>query len=233
VSDPPPSSLPRRIARRYDTCYLRGYARGKLGTDPAYEAVRQRLIPDTSPVLDIGCGIGLCSLYLHGCGYEGPVHGIDPDPSKIEPARRATRDCPGLTFDIGEADVLPHEHRGHIVMLDVLHYLDRDKQQAVLHQLAERIPPGGWCILRATPVDRSWRFHMTRLEEWFARTIGWMRRSAVTFPRKEAVVEPFHKAGFSSEVRPLWGKTPFNSYLFAFQRKPLSIASGEEQAEKK
>jgi len=169
------------------------------------------------PLLDIGCGIGLCSLYLHMHCYSEPIHGIDADHAKIEAAKQATHDLPGLTFAVGEADVLP-EMTGHIIMLDVLHYLPRDQQAELLQQLAQRVAPGGWCILRATPRDASWRYRLTRWEEHFARTIRWMRRPALSFPTKAVVMEPFEEAGFTCEVRPLWGRTPFNSYLFAFHR---------------
>lgn len=206
-----------RIARQYPTHYLRGYARGKLRSDPVYEAVRTRLDGTTLPVLDIGCGIGLCSLYLREHGYAAPIVGIDPDASKIEAANHVVGAYDGLSFEVRDgADPVPVE--GHVVVLDVLHYFEPAARQALLERLALQIPAGGWCIIRATPADDSWRFRCTQLEERFAHAVRWMRRPALVFPTREAVVDPFEAAGFVSEVCPLWGRTPFNSYLFAFHR---------------
>ncbi|MFW6060259.1 MAG: class I SAM-dependent methyltransferase [Phycisphaeraceae bacterium] len=214
---PTDRQLVTRIARRYPTYYLRGYARGKLRSDPVYEAVRVRLDGSELPVLDIGCGIGLCALYLREHGFTAPITGIDPDASKITAAQRVAGDDAGLAFEARDgAETLPVN--GHVLILDVLHYFQPDVRRQVLERLASQIPAGGWCIIRATPADGSWRFRCTQWEERFAHAIRWMRRPVVAFPRREEVVAPFEAAGFACEVRPLWGRTPFNSYLFAFRR---------------
>lgn len=206
-----------RIAHRYPRFYMRSYARRKLQTDPVYEAVRQRLQGCSLPVLDIGCGIGLCELYLREHGYTGPMFGIDPDAGKIELACRAAATYHDVMFESRDgAEAM--DITGHVVMLDVLHYFTVEVQAEVLTRIAARIPAGGWCVIRATPIDSGWRFRCTQWEERFAHAIRWMRRPAMAFPTREAVVAPFERAGFTSEVRPLWGHTPFNSYLFAFQR---------------
>jgi hypothetical protein len=41
-----------------------------------------------------------------------------------------------------------------------------------------------------------------------------MKSGAVHYPTIEEVVAPFRARGFTWEVRPLWGRTPFNSHLF-------------------
>ena len=218
--------LIKRIARQYPTHYLRGYARGKLRSDPVYEAVRARLHGSTLPVLDIGCGIGLCALYLREHGFGGEITGIDPDASKIAAARRVAGNYEGLSFEARDG-AGPMALSGHVLMLDVLHYFAPDAQRALLERLADQVPAGGWCILRATPADRTWRYRATQLEERFAHAVRWMRRPAVAFPSRESVVQPFERAGFVSEVRPLWGRTPFNSYLFAFHRP--TAGGGEDE----
>lgn len=221
-----PDKLPlsMRIARRFSSQTLRHYSACKLASDPVYRAVAQRLHPINLPLLDIGCGIGLCPFYLRECGYTGPIWGVDFDGRKIAAAQEhAARHYEGITFDVGSAedpDIFAplRERVGHVVMLDVLHYFKIETQQVVLRRIAEAVAPGGWAILRATPRDTSWRFRCTAAEEWLIQRIGWMKRAPVRFPTVEQITAPFEQAGFSAEVRPLWGKTPFNSHLFAFQR---------------
>lgn len=217
--------LPLRIARRFSSYTLMNYAMCKLASDPVYRAVQQRLHPADLPLLDIGCGIGLCAFYLRECGYTGPISGVDVDSPKIAAARKhASKHYRQVAFDIGSGDdpsiFTPFRERaGHVVMLDVLHYFNVEAQRFVLSRMAEAVAPGGWAILRATPRDGSWRFRCTAAEEWLIQRIGWMKAPPMHFPTIEQVVAPFEEAGFAAEVRPLWGRTPFNSYLFAFQRK--------------
>jgi len=220
--------LIKRIARQYRTPYLRGYARGKLRSDPVYEAVRVRLHGSDLPVLDIGCGIGLCALYLREHGFSGKIKGVDPDASKIAAARRVAANYEGLSFESRDgAEPVPVD--GHVVVLDVLHYFEPEAQRALLERLASQVPAGGWCILRATPDDGTWRYRATQWEERFAHAVRWMRRPAVAFPEREAVVGPFERAGFVCDVCPLWGRTPFNSYLFAFHRPAAQESAGSNR----
>jgi hypothetical protein len=41
-----------------------------------------------------------------------------------------------------------------------------------------------------------------------------MKRTERHYPSIDEVTAPFRARGLSVEVRPLWGRTPFNSYLF-------------------
>jgi len=123
----------------------------------------------------------------------------------------------GATFHAGDAlDFSPHS--GDIVMLDVLHYFDDDQQQRLLEKIASSLAPGGVALIRVTLNDKSWRFTATKLEEWFVHASGWIPTSGWNFPTRDEVGRPFLAAGFSQDARPMWGITPFNSYLFTFRR---------------
>jgi 2-polyprenyl-3-methyl-5-hydroxy-6-metoxy-1,4-benzoquinol methylase len=212
--------LQEKIAGYFaESRWLQGYVRGKLRTDPAYPAVWERLREQPQAALDIGCGLGLLSFYLREQGYQEPMLGVDCDAKKIAKAAAiAATHYQGLSFAATDArDVAPDYSA--IIMLDVLHYLKEESQQALLHAVAERVPPGGIVIIRNAPNDGSWRYRLTYLEELFVRAIGWIGGGGViNFPTIEAIAEPFRQRGFAEEIRPLWGRTPFNSYLFCFRR---------------
>ncbi|MGB8170059.1 MAG: class I SAM-dependent methyltransferase [Chthoniobacteraceae bacterium] len=208
-----------RIARRYEGRWLQGYARGKLRSDPVFAAAFELLKNAPLPVLDIGCGVGLFEFSLRERGYSEALTGFDFDTAKIMQAQRiATAHYAGVSFSVADtAQALPAGARGHVVIFDVLHYLDAGAQRDLLDRVAERIAPGGLCLIRETPGDASWRFRATQIEETVMHALLWMKSRAVHFPSVEEVIAPFVARGFSHEVRPLWGRTPFNSHLFVLR----------------
>ncbi len=167
-----------RIARRYEGRWLQGYARGKLRSDPVFAAAFALLKDAPLPVLDVGCGIGLFEFYLRERGFTAPLAGFDFDAAKIAHAQRiAAAHYPGVDFSVADtAHALPGE-AGHVVLFDVLHYLDAAAQRDLLERAADHVAPGGLCLIRESPRDRSWRFRITEIEE------ALIRRARFTFPR--------------------------------------------------
>jgi SAM-dependent methyltransferase len=202
------------IASRFDTLFLRYYARTKLATDPLYDAVAKRLRGHPHPVADIGCGIGLMAFHLREYGFAQPIAGIDHDAAKIEKASRAAYD--GIRFAIGDArDAIPTG--SSILLLDVLHYFDAAEQTRILENVARAVPPGGVAIIRDAVRDASWRYRATYAAELFARAVHWIHAERLHFPTRERIIAAFE--GFDAEVMPLWGSTPFNNYLFVFTKR--------------
>lgn len=205
-----------RIAQRYEGRWLQGYARGKLRSDPVYAAAFELLKEAPLPVLDIGCGVGLFEFYLRERGFAADLTGFDFDAAKIAQAQRiAAAQYEGIKFLVGDtAHALPGEERGHVVIIDVLHYLEATAQRELLERAAMRVAPGGMCLIREAPRDGTWRYRVTQIEEAAIHAIFWMKSRALHFPSVAEIVAPFEDRGFSAEVRPLWGRTPFNSHLF-------------------
>jgi SAM-dependent methyltransferase len=199
----------RRVAALYPTRFLRWYVRWKVAADPVYAAVFERLGDVRDPIVDLGCGAGVLAAYLRIRGNGTPVSGIDHDARKIDIARRCG--LPDATFTAG--DVSNIALRGAVVMLDVLHYLSDEAQWALLRRAAGE---ANIVIVRDAIRDGSLRYRLTYAEETLARAVGWLKAPRLNFPRLETVGTPF--AAFDAEVTPLWGRTPFNNYLFVFRR---------------
>lgn len=203
--------------RRWPNLYY--YAQGKLALDPAYPAVARELAASPHPLLDLGCGMGLLAAWLRAHGHRAPIRGLDVDGEKI----RIAQDLLGAeeaSFQAGDALDFG-SHSGDVVMLDVLHYFDDARQQRLLEKIADSVAPGGTALIRVTLNDKSWRFTATKLEEWFVHACGWIPTTGWNFPFREEVGRAFRAGGLAEEVRPMWGCTPFNSYLFTF-RRPLA-----------
>jgi 2-polyprenyl-3-methyl-5-hydroxy-6-metoxy-1,4-benzoquinol methylase len=201
------------IARRFGN--TRFYVRSKLASDPVYAAVAQRVAARPLPLLDIGCGIGLLAHYLHACGALHRYLGLDHDARKIALGSAAARHG-GLDgqVELRAADAASLQPlRGHVALLDVLHYLPAERQGPLLAHAARHLAPDGWLIVRNVLREPNWRFHATRVEEFFLRTSGWIPGGAQHYPSAAELRAPLEQAGLEVDILSLRGRTPFNSYL--------------------
>ena len=208
-------AIAQRLAGFYERRSLQGYVRWKVRTDPAYRAVAALLEGRARPLVDLGCGVGLLPFFLRERGYTAPIIGIDFDERKIEVARVAAQRYRGIDFIAADARVpLPDNH--DVVILDMLQYFDAESQERILQNVANAVGAGGVVIIRQGIRDRSWRHRLTAFVDAAARTMRWMKAERLEFPTRDQILAPF--AGFEAEVRPLWGRMPYNNYLFVFRR---------------
>jgi 2-polyprenyl-3-methyl-5-hydroxy-6-metoxy-1,4-benzoquinol methylase len=209
----------QRIARLFDGHLQRSYVTGKLASDPVYAAAAAIVADRALPLLDIGCGIGLLGHYLDAQGFTQPYLGLDHDARKIKAgqlaARRAGLDA-RMTLSHADADLLP-PMAGHVALLDVLHYLSAERQRALLNAAARHLAPHGSLIIRNVLREPNWRFHATRAEEFLLCASGWIPGGAQHYPSAAELCAPLEKAGLDVRMEPLWGRTPFNSYLIVAQ----------------
>jgi 2-polyprenyl-3-methyl-5-hydroxy-6-metoxy-1,4-benzoquinol methylase len=218
--DVPEEAIVARIAARYRLRRHRSYVRSKLRWDPLFAGVAPLFVGSSRPLLDIGCGLGLLGQYLRERGFRAPYLGLDLDERKIEEARlAASGDGLDLEFAAGSAASLPG-FLGDVALLDVLHYMPAEAQQRTLVEVASRVAPDGILVIRNVLKDGSWRFAATVAQERFSGALGWMRFPACHFPEREEIESPLRAMGFATHVVPLWGRTPFNSYLFVARREP-------------
>ncbi|HEY5812728.1 MAG TPA: class I SAM-dependent methyltransferase [Terrimicrobiaceae bacterium] len=192
------------------------YARGKIALDPVYPFLARALRDSTHHLLDLGCGMGLLEAFLRANGYRAPVLGFDIDEKKIAIAQKVFADDQAR-FCTADAINFPN-HSGDVVMLDVLHYFSNEDQVRLLQKIAASIAPEGVAFIRLALNEPTWRFAATKLEEWFVHFSRWIPLQGWNFPTREEVVQPFRKQGLRCNISPMWGVTPFNSYLFTVRR---------------
>lgn len=212
-------SIRHAIASRYDTRGRRGYVRGKLAGDPVYTAMASVLADAVPlPLLDIGCGMGLLGQYLHAHSALHGYLGIDHDERKIASARHAATGLgDALQWRCTDAAELPDFH-GHVALLDILHYLPADRQTTLLALAARHLAPGGQLVIRNVLREPNWRYHATRVEEFFLHATGWMRVAPQHYPSADEIREGLEETGLRVHTKPLHGRTPFNSYLIVAHR---------------
>ena len=201
--------------RRWPNLYC--YAIGKIAFDPAYSFVASTLRASQHPLLDLGCGVGLLACFLRANGHTAPIRGLDVDEGKIAIAQEVLGGG-NQEFRLGNALDFS-SHSGDIVMLDVLHYFSDDDQQQLLKKIATSIAPHAIALIRIALNEPNWRFAATEVEEWFVRLSGWIPQRGANFPTRDEVLLPFKQKDLVDDIRPMWGLTPFNSYLLSVRRK--------------
>jgi len=208
-----------RISRHFPSATLRGYVLGKITSDPVYAASHALLRDSPHPLLDLGCGVGLLGFYLRERGFAPAIEGADTDTRKISIGRSvAASHYPGISLSVREI-AAREDLAGNVALLDVVHYLPAIERAALLAHISENLLPGRLCILRTCLRDASWRSRVTMAEENFARRIGWLPMRHLDFPKEEEMRGAFDGDRYEALIRPLWGRTPFNSYLMAFRRR--------------
>jgi SAM-dependent methyltransferase len=208
-----------RVAARFPERWLRLYAGRKLRSDPIFSAAFELLRESKSPVVDVGCGVGLLAFYLRERNFLPMICGLDRDGRKIARANAVTN---GVYHDLEfiEQDICgPIAQTGNVVLFDLLHYLSPNEQAHLLERLAARVAPGGLLVIRDCPRDRNARFWLTHLAERFAQVMTWNINAPLHFPTREEMLAAFDDDRFARTVQPLWGRTPFNNHLFIFRRR--------------
>lgn len=212
--------LAARVARRYAEAprHARGFARGKLLTDPATGAMLHlaRTAHGFGTVADLGCGYGQMGLALLLAGLADSVAGLDLDPGRIAAARSAATGLPAqyTCTDLGTAAIPPCDTA---IILDVLLQMPEAAQRGLLARMAtvarRRI------VIRAFDPARGWR---SRLGGVMERAGCRLRRDGSGFlPLPLAdLAEPMRAQGFSVRIDPCWGWTPLPNVMLIAERAP-------------
>ena len=219
------------------------FARGKLGSDPVFAALlRDGRIAANARIVDIGCGLGVLAALLAAAEQCHPrsasewpeawapppvrwtLHGFDLRRGAIAAARRALSDLGdrvALTAD--DVRTAPLPACDVIVMLDVLHYIDRTAQQALLVRARTALASDGTLLMRVADAAPGWRFRLTLISDWFTtftRGTPWPRLHCRSVSEWMSLLEAI---GYSVDVQPMSEGTPFaNVLLIAKPKQPLA-----------
>jgi SAM-dependent methyltransferase len=215
---------PYRIIGRF----AYGFARGKLARDPAYRVILERgLLQGRRRLLDLGCGLGLLAAVLlaaERCAREGgwpqswpaaprglSIRGIELRPRTVQRARRAL----GAAAEIIQGDIRDADFGSAdaVVMLDVLHYIERGSHRTLLRRAHATLTPGGVLLLRVGDAAGGLRF---RAGLWWDRATllvrghGWMRLHCRSVAEWRALLL---ECGFDCQVLSASQGTPFANAL--------------------
>lgn len=151
-------------------------------------------------VIDLGCGNGALTEQLAQRGYQ--VTGLDASPEMLAVAKRLH---PELTFRPGNAlDFMLEEPAEAIFSNAVLHWIDADKQQAMLNHIASQLQTGGLLVCEFGGKGCAETVH-AMLEKVFAAH-GLHYRRTFYFPTVGEYAPMLEKAGFRVEYATLFDR---------------------------
>jgi len=152
-----------RIIRAYDDPVVRLYCRAR------FVILRQRFLdeigqylPAEGPILDIGCGFGLFSLYYAATGPRRFVRGLDVNRRRIALARRAAVRLGLDNTHYEEGDARDFKGDGEVAaayMLDIVHHVPPVTVPPLLGALRRCLPPGGRLLVKdvdTRPAPKRW-----------------------------------------------------------------------------
>ncbi len=158
---------------------LEWYLKIKLRLEKYYQPFHE-LLPREGKFLDLGCGYGFLVYMMYWSSQEKrKFTGVDYDAEKIDTANL----CLGKTDDLRfvHADIaafsMEDSYNG-IIISDVLHYLEPEKQKVVLHRAIDNLLPGGILIIREGDADLKEKHKGTRLTELFSTKIFSFNKTA-------------------------------------------------------
>ena len=159
---------------------FRWYARLKYRMDPCYRAIAQHVGRDSFTV-DLGTGLGMLPVLLGELGERRRVLGVEWDPEKLRCGLHAARGLLGVEMVEGDLHASPLPACDVITLVDVLHYYEADRQEALLKRCRAALRPGGRLLIREGDGARRGGARWTRFVETWATRMGWNRGPAVRF----------------------------------------------------
>jgi len=153
----------RSIIRAYDDPVVRAYCWVR------FWILRQRFLdeigqylPPGGPVLDIGCGFGLFSLYYAATAPQRFLRGIDLDARRIAIARRAAARLGIDNVAYEEGDARRFKGEGSFAaayMLDIVHHVPPETVKPLLGELRRCLDRDGILLVKdvdTRPAPKRW-----------------------------------------------------------------------------
>lgn len=208
-----------RAARRYAFAgrFDRAFVRGKLRRDPVYAAVVEGgLLPVWGTLVDLGCGRGILLASLFESGSVLRLVGIEHGRT-AEVAGKAVSDVAEIRRDdVRRAAVPPC---AAAVLIDVLHYLDPEAQEALVEKIAASLRPSGVLVVREADAGAGRRFTAVRVAERLATCLRGRPFQTLRYRSETEWGALLRRAGLEVESRPMGEGTPFANVLIV-GRKP-------------
>lgn len=180
---------------------LEWYLRIKWKLEHANYDEYDRLIEDLSAsqagrksILDLGCGYGYFSYFLHYRDPDRHITGVDYDEEKIATAQHGFEKNENLNFVQANVKDFSIKNQDVIFINDILHYMRREDQIEVLQNAVNGLNENGIIFIREGITDLTTRHKRTLRSEWFStRLLGFNKTETELCFLSRDFIEDFAK----------------------------------------
>ena len=149
---------------------LEWYAKIKTRLEKDYLPF-ETLIPRKAVITDLGCGYGFLAYILSFRSENRIITGMDYDEEKIDTANNNFSKNDRLKFIHCDVTQTEFEPSDVFILNDILHYLSKDEQNAVLQKCVARLNNNGKIVIRDGDREKAKKHRFTLLTEFFSTRI--------------------------------------------------------------
>lgn len=209
------------------------FARGKLGGDPLFTALLDPgLLPARGRYLDLGCGQGLLAAWLlaaarlHDRGQWpadlpppprlADYQGVELLAAAVRRARTAFTDSPApIRVNTGDMCTAPLPAADVVSLIDVLHYIPADRQEALLRRIRDSLGSDGRLLLRVGDAAAGLPYRLSRLTDSLVVLAHCGRFPQLHGRPLDAWLTLLQNIGFRTETRPMGSAGFANTLILA------------------
>lgn len=204
-----PRVVRRKVNRlyRYQSKFIEQFVFWKMKCDPLFTSL-DAVVPRQGFILDLGCGYGEATHWLACFTRERTFLGVDYDADKIRVAQRSAPGHPRIKFNPDDILEMEYPPCDAILLLDVLHYWEPQKQQMILEKARRALRPGGRLILRDGVRADSKAHQRIHFMERLATAVGHNKtKEGLHFQSLTEIEGMLKQAGFDHwEIKPEAGR---------------------------
>ncbi len=196
---------------------LEWYMRIKTRMEKSYDFF-DRTIPRDAKVVDIGCGYGALAYMLTMLSDRREALGIDYDGDKIAVAENCFLRSEMTRFIAADALEVDMPKSDVFILNDVLHYMDFDKQDALLGKCFSLVADNGMVIVRDGDALESERHRKTELTEKWSKRLRFNKMvGELHFTDSNRIIATADRAGFAVEI--VDSRTKLSNKIYIIRRK--------------
>lgn len=209
-----------RVIGAYDDLIVRAYCRGR------FQILRQRFLdeigqylPSEGRVLDVGCGIGLFSLYYAQMLPDVEIHGIDLNPGRIRMATAAAQRLGLSNVQYREASAVGYAPDGALdgaYILDVIHHIPEASVRPLIQALYDGLRPGRRLLIKDVDTQPAYKRAFTHLLDFLMDP-----QAPVRYWSSEELPDLLRDVGFEVHRHCMVDYLPYPHILYVCN-KPLS-----------